>query len=42
VTELPSDGPSIHEILQRLEGDSLTESGMGTISTKKELSPPSS
>jgi hypothetical protein len=42
VTELPSDGPSIHEILQRLEGDRLAESGMGAISTKKELSPPSS
>jgi hypothetical protein len=39
VTELPSDGPSIHEILQRLEGDNLAESGMGIIATKEEQSP---
>lgn len=36
VTELESDGPSIHEILQRLETDNLTKSGMGIIATKAE------
>lgn len=42
VTELDSDGPSIHEILQRLETDSLAESGMGTIAIKTEQNPASS
>jgi hypothetical protein len=42
VTELPSDGPSIHEILRRLEGNNPAESGMGIIATTQEHSPPSS
>ena len=36
VTEPDSDGPSIHEILQRLETDNLAESGMCTIAIKAE------
>jgi len=40
VTELPTDGPSIHEILQRLEGGNPAESGMGIIATMQEQSPP--
>jgi hypothetical protein len=39
VTELPSDGPSIHEILQRLESDHLKENAMDAIGAKRELNP---
>ncbi len=39
MTELPSEGPSIHEILQRLEGEEPSEREVSITTAEEELSP---